>query len=132
MHCDRCVHRLRAVTDEDAPAHLNPGFRRCSGRGQSIKTVCPACKGQRIVHSDAELTLHIDRGMPENAEILFEGEGDETPDYEAGDIIVRVKSKRDPGGFLRKDSNLYWKEPISVAEVRSFRWSLRTRSSDSS
>lgn len=57
--------------------------------------------------------------MPEGAEIVFEGEADETPDYEAGDVIVRVRSKKTQGGFVRKDSNLYWKEPISVAEVRS-------------
>lgn len=56
--------------------------------------------------------------MPEGAEIVFEGEADETPDYEAGDVIVRVRSKKTQGGFVRKDSNLYWKEPISVAEVR--------------
>ncbi|POY70243.1 hypothetical protein BMF94_6827 [Rhodotorula taiwanensis] len=121
ISCPTCDGRgIRLVRHQLGPGifqQVQMHCDRCGGRGQSIKTVCPACKGQRIVHSDAELTLHIDRGMPENAEILFEGEGDETPDYEAGDIIVRVKSKRDPGGFLRKDSNLYWKEPISVAEA---------------
>ena len=66
----------------------------------------------------SDLDLHIDRGMPEGEEIVFEGEADESPDLEAGDVIVRVRSKKEKGGFVRKDSNLHWKEPISVAEVR--------------
>jgi hypothetical protein len=55
--------------------------------------------------------------MPEGAEVVFEGEADESPDWVAGDVIVRVKSKKVKGGFVRKESNLYWKEPISVAEA---------------
>lgn len=57
--------------------------------------------------------------MPEGSEVTFEGEADESPDHAPGDVIVRVKSKKLPGAFVRKESNLYWKEPLSVAEVRS-------------
>ncbi|GAA5928541.1 hypothetical protein JCM10213_002495 [Rhodosporidiobolus nylandii] len=90
---------------------------RCGGRGKSIKHLCPVCRGHRIVDSQSELNLHIDRGMPEGAEVVFEGEADESPDWVAGDVIVRVRSKREQGGFVRKESHLYWKEPISVAEA---------------
>ncbi|GAA5848552.1 hypothetical protein JCM8547_004549 [Rhodosporidiobolus lusitaniae] len=90
---------------------------RCGGRGRAIKHVCSSCKGHRIVETTSELNLHVDRGMPEGAEVVFEGEADESPDWVAGDIIVRVRSKREKGGFVRKESNLYWKEPISVAEA---------------
>lgn len=90
----------------------------CGGRGKSIKHVCSACRGHRIVEQQSELNLHVDRGMPEGAEIVFEGEADESPDWVAGDVIVRVRSKKERGGFVRKESNLYWKEPISVSEVR--------------
>ncbi|GAA5830294.1 hypothetical protein JCM11251_001295 [Rhodosporidiobolus azoricus] len=90
---------------------------RCGGRGKSIKHLCSTCKGHRIVDTNAELNLHIDRGMPEGEEVVFEGWADESPDYAAGDVIVRVKSRRSKGGFVRKESNLYWKEPISVSEA---------------
>lgn len=95
------------------------GWNSCGGRGKSIKHVCPSCKGARIVDSHSDLNLHIDRGMPEGAEVVFEGEADESPEVVAGDVIVRVRSKKQKGAFVRKESNLYWKEPISVAEVRS-------------
>lgn len=89
----------------------------CGGRGRKIKHVCTACKGHRIVEVTSELILHIDRGLPEGAEVLFEGEADESPELPAGDVIVRVRSRRKQGGFVRKEANLYWKETLSVAEV---------------
>jgi len=56
--------------------------------------------------------------MPEGSEIVFEGEADESPDWIAGDVVVRVRSKKLQGGFVRKESHLYWKEVISAKEVR--------------
>lgn len=58
--------------------------------------------------------------MPEGAEVLFEGEADESPDLPAGDVIVRIRSRRKEGGFVRKESNLYWQETLTVAEVSRF------------
>lgn len=90
----------------------------CGGRGKKFKHVCSTCHGRRIVDTTSDLLLHIDRGMPEGAEVTFEGEADESPDLPAGDVIVRVRSRKERGGFVRKESNLYWKEVLSVAEVR--------------
>ena len=66
----------------------------------------------------AEYTLEVTPGMPEGHEVVFEGEADESPDWEAGDVIVRVRSKKDVGGWRRKEANLYWKETIGVDQVR--------------
>ena len=62
-------------------------------------------------------TLDITPGMPEGHEVIFEGEADENPEWEAGDIILRVRSKKDKGGFRRKETSLYWKQSISIDEV---------------
>ncbi|GAA5996166.1 uncharacterized protein JCM10292_007434 [Rhodotorula paludigena] len=106
-------HQLGPGIFQQAQMHCD----RCGGRGKSIKHVCSACRGHRIVEQQSELNLHVDRGMPEGAEIVFEGEADESPDWVAGDVIMRVRSKKERGGFVRKESNLYWKEPISVSEA---------------
>ena len=66
----------------------------------------------------AEYTLEITPGMAEGHEVVFEGEADESPDWEAGDVIVRVRSKKDVGGWRRKEANLYWRESIGVDQVR--------------
>lgn len=56
--------------------------------------------------------------MPEGQEVVYEGEADESPDWEAGDIVLRVKSRKETGGWRRKETGLYWKETIGVDEVR--------------
>ena len=56
--------------------------------------------------------------MPEGHEVVFDGEGDESPDWEAGDVVLRVRSKKQEGGWRRKESSLYWRETIGVDEVR--------------
>lgn len=55
--------------------------------------------------------------MPEGFEVVFEGEADESPDWEPGDVILRVRSKKIQGGWRRKESSLYWREVLSVEEV---------------
>lgn len=89
----------------------------CQGRGKIIKKQCPHCKGAKVLDHTQRYTLEVPEGAPEAHEIMFEGEADESPDWEAGDIVIRVRSKKDKGGFRRKESGLYWKETISVDEV---------------
>lgn len=64
-------------------------------------------------------TLEVTPGMPEAYEVVFEGEGDENPDWEAGDVVLRVRSAKEAGGFKRKEASLYWTETIGVDEVRA-------------
>ena len=89
----------------------------CGGRGKIIARKCPHCGGSKIVDHTAHYTLEIPRGMPEGHEVVFEGEGDESPDWEPGDVVLRVRSKKEKGGFRRKESSLYWKHTIGVDEV---------------
>lgn len=66
----------------------------------------------------AEYVLDVTPGMPEGHEVVFEGEGDQSPDYEPGDVVLRVRSGRKKGDWRRKESSLYWTETIGVDEVR--------------
>ncbi len=90
----------------------------CGGAGKVIKRSCPHCRGSKVVDHTAHYTLDIEAGMPEGHEVVFEGEADESPDWEPGDIVLRVRSKKETGGFSRKESSLYWKQAISIEEVR--------------
>jgi hypothetical protein len=58
--------------------------------------------------------------MPEGHEVVFEGEADESPDWEPGNVVLRVRSKKEKGGWRRKETSLYWKETIGIDEVRDF------------
>lgn len=90
----------------------------CGGRGKVIVRKCPHCGGEKIVDHTAHYTLEVLAGMPEGHEVVFEGEGDENPDWEAGDVVLRVRSRREKGGWRRKENSLYWKENIGIDEVR--------------
>ncbi|EGN99274.1 hypothetical protein SERLA73DRAFT_182204 [Serpula lacrymans var. lacrymans S7.3] len=89
----------------------------CSGRGRVIVKECPHCKGQKVIDHMAQYTLEVDPGTPEGHEVVFDGEGDESPDWEAGDIILRIKSKKEKGSWRRKESSLYWRETIGIEEA---------------
>ncbi|KAI0767904.1 DnaJ-domain-containing protein [Irpex lacteus] len=89
----------------------------CGGRGKVIKKVCPHCKGHKTISHTQQYTLEIPKGMPEGQEVVYEGEADESPDWEAGDIVLRVKSRKETGGWRRKETGLYWKETIGVDEA---------------
>ncbi|KAF9477926.1 DnaJ-domain-containing protein [Pholiota conissans] len=89
----------------------------CSGRGKVIKKVCPHCHGHKVVDHTAHYTLEVTPGMPEGHEVVFEGEADESPDWEPGNVVLRVRSKKEKGGWRRKETSLYWKETIGVDEA---------------
>lgn len=89
----------------------------CGGRGKVVKKFCPHCGGSKIVDHTAHLTLEVEKGCPEGHEIVFEGEADESPDWEAGDVVLRVRSRKDQGGFKRKETSLYWTETIGIEEA---------------
>jgi DnaJ-related protein SCJ1 len=92
----------------------------CHGHGKTIGKVCPHCRGQKVVDHTASFTLEVTPGMPEGHEVVFEGEADESPDWEPGDVVIRVRSRKDKGGWRRKESSLYWKETIGIDEVNPF------------
>jgi DnaJ-related protein SCJ1 len=92
----------------------------CGGRGTMIRRMCPHCSGEKVLDHSAHYTLEVVPGMPEEHEIVFEGEGDESPDWEPGDVILKVRSRKETGGWRRKETSLYWKETIGVDEVGVF------------
>ena len=91
---------------------------KCGGRGRVIARLCPACAGEKVLEHTAHFTLDVPRGAGEGHEVVFEGEGDESPDWEPGDVVLRVRSRAEKGGWRRKERSLYWKETIGVDEVR--------------
>lgn len=98
-------------------AQSQVGCNECQGRGRVIKRKCPHCSGNKVIDYTASHTLEINPGFPEGHQVVFEGEADQSPDWEAGDIILRVRSKKDKGGWRRKQNSLYWTETIGVDEA---------------
>ncbi|ORY27317.1 hypothetical protein BCR39DRAFT_538313 [Naematelia encephala] len=91
----------------------------CGGKGKRIARSCPTCDGAKVLDTLHTLAVHIPAGAPEGFEEIFHGEADEGMDWEAGDVIVRVRSRRLEGQavWARKESGLIGRVTLSVAEA---------------
>lgn len=106
----------------------------CGGQGSTVKHACPACGGARVVRGEEAYDLHIEPGMRKGARVVYENEADESPDYEAGNLVVTVLEKepvvseddeafRNDGAFFRrKERNLFWREALSLREAWMGGW----------
>lgn len=93
----------------------------CGGKGKRIHRHCSTCGGNKVIDTQHTLAVHIPAGAPEGFEEVFSGEADENPDWEAGDVTVSVRSRRQQGqgAFSRHESGLIGRITLSVAEVSS-------------
>ena len=108
---------------------------RCGGKGKTIKRPCKVCGGSRVVRKVSTHSLVIEKGMPRGARVVYENEADESPDWEAGDLVVFLAEKeaeldvgmaegeRTDGAFMRrKGRELFWKEVLSLREAWMGGW----------
>ncbi|CAD6499724.1 BgTH12-03832 [Blumeria graminis f. sp. triticale] len=105
----------------------------CRGQGKTIKNKCPVCHGNRVVRKETTFSLNVEKGMPSGKVVVFENEADESPDYIAGDLYVKViekepaieddlESRVDGVFFRRRGDDLYWKEILSLREAWLGSW----------
>ncbi|KAF8508332.1 hypothetical protein JB92DRAFT_3120991 [Gautieria morchelliformis] len=60
----------------------------------------PTCTSRRIPRAHSHMqhyTLNVSVGLAKGCEFVFEGEGDESPNWEAGNIIIRVLDGKKKG-----------------------------------
>ncbi|GAA6028268.1 hypothetical protein JCM8097_006948 [Rhodosporidiobolus ruineniae] len=80
----------------------------CNGEGEIInaKDRCKDCNGKKIVNERKVLEVHIDRGMKEGQTITFNGEADQAPGVEPGDVVIVIEEKPHDV-FKRKGDDLF-------------------------
>jgi len=103
---------------------LGPGFvqksqttcTHCGGKGKVVKAQCPFCKGSKTSTETDEITIVIERGMPDGHKIQFEQESDEAPDMIPGDVFFKLVTA--PHRRFRRDGNdLHFTMTISLLEA---------------
>lgn len=136
--CDECGGRGMVIKKH----MLAPGIfqqvqmacDKCGGKGKSIRHPCPVCHGNKVVRNSVSMTANVEPGMAKGAKMVFENEGDESPDWVAGDLVITVmedepaigendEERTDGTFFRRKDQNLFWKEVLSLREAWMGGWS---------
>ncbi|XP_050308397.1 dnaJ homolog subfamily A member 1 [Anthonomus grandis grandis] len=90
----------------------------CRGQGERInpKDRCKQCQGKKVVRDRKILEVHVDKGMVDGQKIVFNGEGDQEPDLEPGDIII-VLDEMEHSVFKRNGSDLILRLEIQLVEA---------------
>nr|CAH7769706.1 unnamed protein product [Callosobruchus chinensis] len=106
--------------------HLGPGMLQqiqsvcpeCRGQGERInpKDRCKQCQGKKVVRDRKILEVHVDKGMTDGQKIIFNGEGDQEPELEPGDIIIVLDEKEHPT-FKRSGNDLILRMEIQLVEA---------------
>lgn len=63
----------------------------CGGEGKVIKEKCSKCNAQKVIDEHVELDIEIQKGAKEEEQLVYDGESDEGPDFDAGDVIVKLR-----------------------------------------
>ena len=87
----------------------------CNGKGKQTdpSKICHVCSGNKVVRQRKVLHVEIDKGVRNNQQVKFTGDGDQLPGHEPGDIIFILRIKEHPQ-FTRKGPHLYMTQRISL------------------
>ena len=90
----------------------------CGQTGEKIKDKdrCKTCNGKKIVKENKVIECYIAKGMRDGQKITFEGEADQAPGSEPGDIVVVLDEQEHPI-FQRNGNNLLMKMTITLSEA---------------
>lgn len=88
----------------------------CGGKGKIIKSKCPVCGGEKVKRGNHQLSIEIERGMQDGQQVVFERQGDQSPDITPGDLIFTLRQQPHPI-FVRNGNNLYIKQQITLKEA---------------
>jgi DnaJ family protein A protein 2 len=119
--CKGCNGRgMRTITRQIAMGIMQQTVQctECNGEGSTIKEKdrCKECKGQKATQKEKMLEVDLDRGAPDGKRYTFQGESDEFPGVEPGDIIVEIMIEKHKK-FLRKGGDLVYTADITLLEA---------------
>lgn len=120
--CDACNGQgLRIVRHQIAPGmfqQMQMQCDRCNGQGRMITHKCKKCHGAKVVRAKESYTVEVQPGFPRDKQVIFEGEAEETPDVETGDLIISIREQASNArGWRRRRSDLYRTEVIGLSEA---------------
>ncbi|KAL4911949.1 hypothetical protein BDW62DRAFT_195812 [Aspergillus aurantiobrunneus] len=89
----------------------------CNGDGQffATKDKCKKCKGKKTNEAKKILEIYIPRGAKDGDRIVLEGEADQVPGQEPGDIVFQLEEEEHPV-FTRAGADLKATIDVTLAE----------------
>ncbi len=91
---------------------------KCKGQGEIFdpKKQCKKCKGKKTVDVKKKVDISVEAGTPDDHIIKFNGEGNEIPGAEAGDLLVRVNIRKHKT-FQRSGADLVMEKEITLKQA---------------
>lgn len=122
QNCDLCNgHGMRIVRHQIAPGmfqQMQMQCEKCGGQGRMITHRCKKCGGAKVMRAKESFAVEVPAGFPWGKQVVFEGEAEESPDIETGDLIIAIReAKTNRKGWRRKNTDLYRTEIISLSEA---------------
>lgn len=100
----------------------------CNGKGQTIADPCKTCHGQGTQRKLRHYSVYFSPGTPRNHVHVLEGEGDQGPDFEAGNMILQLfEDTSENWGYRRLGDNLYRTEVLTSSEALAGGWKRELR-----
>eukprot|EP01130_Rhizamoeba_saxonica_P013374 TRINITY_DN5707_c0_g1_i1.p1 TRINITY_DN5707_c0_g1~~TRINITY_DN5707_c0_g1_i1.p1 ORF type:complete len:398 (-),score=114.61 TRINITY_DN5707_c0_g1_i1:1170-2363(-) len=90
----------------------------CNGEKEIVpeNNRCKDCKGKKVKSEAKILKVEVDKGCVEGKQIVFQGESDQMPGYETGNVVFVVTMKDHPI-FERSDENLIMKKDVNLVDA---------------
>ncbi|AOA60410.1 DnaJ-like protein [Komagataella phaffii CBS 7435] len=125
--CDTCKGHGRVVQTRQFGGGMQQRFEticpKCSGTGNLITHKCKKCQGNRVVRGPRIHNVHLGAGTSRNHVEILEGQGDQSPDWIAGDLQIMFKEKAEGNmGYRRIGNNLYRDEALTLKEALHGGW----------
>ncbi|KAJ2933985.1 hypothetical protein H1R20_g3116, partial [Candolleomyces eurysporus] len=116
--CTNCAGRgVKTILRQMGPMiqQIQSPCDECSGSGEMInpRDRCTNCKGKKVVPEKKILEVHIDKGMRNGQTVTFNGESDQAPGAESGDVVIVIEEKPHER-FQRQDNDLITEVEIDL------------------
>jgi molecular chaperone DnaJ len=90
---------------------------RCGGRGETIATPCPTCRGGGRIRKKAVLAVQVPAGVREGLQIQIRSEGDAGEGSAPGGNLYVVVHVQEHEFFKRKDNDIILDISVNVAQA---------------
>ena len=99
------------------PMNIQMGCQKCNGKGSTIRTPCPTCKGKGIANQKMTEQVNIPKGINTGQNLRVSGRGNTGQNGgQSGDLILKVNVKKDPT-FSRDGYDIHSKVNVTVSEA---------------
>ncbi|CAL9064878.1 unnamed protein product, partial [Musa banksii] len=93
---------------QTGPFRLQTTRSRCGGFGQTVKSLCKSCKGQKVVRGTKSVKLDV--------MAVYRSGGADPDTRQPGDLFVTIKVREDPV-FRRDKANIHVDAVLSVTQA---------------